>query len=101
MHQNQQHVDVAWRHAWDARRLSESLGIDAHKFLSAFGGNLVELFVVEVSLDTDVFEAVHLVGYLSFALDIAVVLDEYLGSFDYFFASCVVDIECSTEWGDC
>ena len=100
MHQNQQYVDVAWRHAWDARRLSESLGIDAHEFLSALGRYLVELFVVEVSLDTDVFETVHLVGYLSFALDVAVVLDEYFGSFNDFVASGIVRIECSTEWGD-
>ena len=80
--------------------MSECLGIDAHEFLSALGRNLVELFVVEVSFDSDVFEAVHLVGYLSFALDIAVVLDEYLGCFDYFVASGIVRIECSTEWGD-
>ena len=100
MQQKQQYVDVAWRHAWDARCLSESFGIDAHEFLSALGRYLVEFFVVEVSLDTDVFEAVHLVGYLSFALDVAVVLDEYFGSFNDFVASCVVDIERSTEWGD-
>ena len=96
MHQNQQYVDVAWRHAWDARCLSESFGIDAHEFLSALGRYLVEFVIVEVSLDTDVFEAMHLVGYLSFAFDIAVVLDEYLGCFDYFVASGIVRIECST-----
>ena len=100
MHQNQQYVDVAWRHAGDARGLSECLGIDTHELLSALGRNLVEFLVVEVSLDSDVFEAVHLVGYLSFAFDVAVVLDEYLGSLDYFVASNIVRIECSTEWSD-
>ena len=55
--------------------MSECLGIDAHEFLSALGRYFVEFVIIEVSLDTDVFESVHLVGYLSFALDVAVVLD--------------------------
>ena len=83
MHHDQQHVDVAGRHAWYAACLSECFGVDGGELLSALGRYLFYVVVGEVSFYMYVFEAVHLVGEESFALDITFIFYAYLRGFGY------------------
>ena len=50
----------------------------------------MELVVFEVTFYSDVLQSVHLVGNLSLAFYVAVILDKYFGTLGYLLLSCVV-----------
>ena len=85
------------RDARDARCLTDGAGTDAVELLARLGAERLYFGVVKPLGDEDVLQTLKFLGLLPFALDVATVLDEDLGTFGDFLTACRDGLEGTTE----
>ena len=78
----QQYVYVGRRDARNARCLADGCGMDASQFLTGFDGQGLQLRIVEVIGDGDVFQTMQFIRDEFFAFNVSPVLDLYFSFFD-------------------